>query len=202
MDNNQVTPEEQAAEQAALQQVKEEDVRAKVIEEFGFDETNDADKISKLVAKELEHNKKLSSAIGQKIKYREAAKKPAADAKTQTPPATEAKKEVNISTADIIALNRANVHEDDIADVEEYAGYKKISITEALKSPLLKATLAEKAEQRSTAAATSTSTSRRSTTTPSGDDLVAKAQAGDFAESDEDIEKLMAARAPKPKSRQ
>jgi hypothetical protein len=61
---------ELVAEQTTLNEVNEEEVRAKVISEFGFDEVDDIERIDKLVAKEVEQNKRLSSAIGQKIKYR------------------------------------------------------------------------------------------------------------------------------------
>lgn len=70
------TPEELAAEQAAAQAPKEEEIRSSVIAEFGFDEVADAERIDKLVTKEMDNRKALSSAIGQKIKWRDEAKKP------------------------------------------------------------------------------------------------------------------------------
>lgn len=76
MDNeNKPTAEELEQEKTdlATAQEKEEEVRAKVITEFGFDEVDDLDRINKLVAKEMDSRKKLSSAIGQKIKHRDAA---------------------------------------------------------------------------------------------------------------------------------
>lgn len=69
-----LTPEEQNAEAEALKERKEDEIRAEVIAEFGFDEDNDADKIEKAVKREVAHREKLSGAIGQKIKYREALK--------------------------------------------------------------------------------------------------------------------------------
>src|SRR5438046_25289 len=72
MDKNEVlSPEEQKADQEALVVAKEEEVKAAVIEEFGFDPAEDADLIEKAVAKEMKHRTELSQAIGQKIKYRE-----------------------------------------------------------------------------------------------------------------------------------
>lgn len=71
MENNQ-TPE-QIAEAEAAKAVQVEEVRAKVISDFGFDEIDDAERIEKLVTKEVEHRQKLSEAIGQKIKYRTEA---------------------------------------------------------------------------------------------------------------------------------
>ena len=59
-------------EQAKLPQ--EEDVRENIITEFGFDEDTDSDRIDKLVEKEMDNSKKLSDAIGQKIKHRDRVK--------------------------------------------------------------------------------------------------------------------------------
>ncbi len=73
--NNEVTQEELQAEQAALSEVKEDEVRAAVIEEYGFDQDEDAERIEKAVQKELNHRKSLSQAIGQKIKHRTEAEK-------------------------------------------------------------------------------------------------------------------------------
>lgn len=86
MDKNETvqTAEEIAQEQIALNLPKEEEVRASVISEFGFDEDLDADKIDKAVAKELDSRKKLSEAIGQKIKHRTEAEE--LRAKVATPP--------------------------------------------------------------------------------------------------------------------
>lgn len=76
MENIQISPEEANAEIEAQREVKEEEVRASVIAEFGFDEVDDAEKINKLVQKEVSHRKNLSQAIGQKIKYRDQIGKP------------------------------------------------------------------------------------------------------------------------------
>jgi hypothetical protein len=64
------TAEEIAAEKGYLAEVKEEEVRASVISEYGFDEENDKERIDKLVAKEIGYKKTLSTAIGQKVNYR------------------------------------------------------------------------------------------------------------------------------------
>lgn len=62
--------EELEAEKQHLGEVKEDEVRASLIEEFGFDEEVDKERIEKMVSREIDSRKKLSSAIGQKIKYR------------------------------------------------------------------------------------------------------------------------------------
>lgn len=183
MDNEkELTPEEKAAEEAALVLPKEEDVRAKVIEEFGFDETADAEKIDKAVAREMEHSKKLSSAIGAKRKWREEAKKPKDAAK---PPVEKKDNEKSdLSGKDIFALTQAGVHSDDVDEVVEYANFKGISIAEALKVPLIQSSLAEKAEQRKVADATNTGASRRGNAKLSDEELITKASQGDEVDPD------------------
>ncbi len=199
----QVSPEELAAEQAALKVRSAEDVRAEIIEEFGFDEAADKDRIEKMVNRELEKDKKLSTAIGQKIKYRDGKKD---DTKTETKVDTQSSpavgtKDDQMSILDQRALIKADVHDDDIDEVIGFAKFNKISIAEALKRPILVNTLAEKAEYRTTAAATNTGTTRRGGTAPSDDELVSAANSGKLPEDDASIAKLMAAKAPKPKRR-
>lgn len=65
-----------------------------------------------------------------------------------------------ISQQDIITLSRAEIDEDDIPEVLEYAKFKSISIKEALNSSILKATLKEKEEERKTAQAMNVKTQR------------------------------------------
>ncbi len=89
---------------------------------------------------------------------------------------------------------RANVPEDDITDVVEYAQFRKISIAEALKSSTVKNILAEKEEQRTVAQATNTGAARRGTSKVSDEALAQKAYKGDLPESDEDIRRLYKAR--------
>ncbi len=140
---------------------KEEEVRESVISEYGFDPEVDAERISKLVERELESDKKLSSAIGAKIKMRTERD----EFKAKVPLAKEEKVEEtkgDLVSRDTIALIQAKVIEsEDIDEVLEYAKFKKISVSEALKSSVVKATLAEKAEFRRTAEAANTGTNKR-----------------------------------------
>ena len=200
MDQNKdgvITPEEANAEQETLAHAnaKEDEVRASIIAEYEFDETADADRISKLVAKDMENRKKLSDAIGQKIKHRNDAKKFADELKNKggvTPPApVVADKKVDVSLKDNMALIKADVHEDDIDEVLDYAKFKGISVSEALKSPAIKATLEGKAELRNVAAGTNTGPSRHSSAKISDEALLANAEAGKLPETDEDITRLM-----------
>jgi len=70
-----LTPEEQTAEDEALKETPEDEIKKSVIETYGFDEEVDTEVISKLVEKRKEEQKKLSTAISQKRKWREKAQK-------------------------------------------------------------------------------------------------------------------------------
>ncbi len=67
-----------------------------------------------------------------------------------------------MTPADVFVLVKANVPEEDIEDVTEYATFKKISIKEALQTNFVKSLLSDKAEERATAEATHTGSARRS----------------------------------------
>lgn len=184
MDNKEivVSAEELAAEQEASNLPKEEEIRSKVIEDFGFDPEKDKEKIEKAVSRETDHRKKLSDAIGQKIKYREVAKtikKPEVEVKKLE---ENQNKEPVMSVQDQRALIKADIPEEDVSDVEEYAKFKKISIVEALKSPILIATLKDKSEKRATAEATNVRTVRRQTQKVDGDTLVKNLEKGEVPE--------------------
>lgn len=169
----------------------EEEVRSAVITEYGFDEAEDAERIEKLVAKELDHDKKLSSAIGAKIKHRTEAEelKKKIPAEVVTPPV---EKKDGLSENDVIYIAKADIHEDDVNEVVSYAKKMGVGVKEAHKfyGPILK----ERAEIRKTAEATNTGTSKRSPTKPSDDDLLSKASNNELPEDDAEIERLMKAK--------
>lgn len=127
-ENKNVSAEELAAEQAALQESKEDEVRSKIIAEFGFDEVDDIERIDKLVAKELEHSKKMSQAIGQKIKWRTEATK-----SKETPAPTEVKKD-NVSPS--LDIDKALDERFEKRDLEsmEYSDEIKSEITKIAKA--------------------------------------------------------------------
>ena len=103
--------------------------------------------------------------------------------------------QTGLSSKDTIALINAKVHEDDVADVLDYAKYKKISVAEALKSGVIKASLTEKDELRTTAQATNTGKTRSGSSKVSGDTLLSKAQkTGEIPDSDEGMDALLKAR--------
>ena len=137
-----VSPEELAAEQEALQENKEDEIRASIITEYGFDEVDDVDRIEKLVAKEMEHSKKLSSAIGQKIKWRTEATKP----KETTPPQGKKdnvvldpetiKRTVN-ETLELRDLESLEYPKELKAEIQKISTTLGISTKQALKDPYI-----------------------------------------------------------------
>lgn len=97
----------------------------------------------------------------------------------------------NLSTADIIALTRANIEPEDIDEVVSFANYKKISVTEALKHPAVKATIDANAEIRKSAQAVSVNGGRRAGNAGLSDErLLAMAEKGQLPESEADLNRL------------
>lgn len=97
-----------------------------------------------------------------------------------------------LSNKDVLFLAKADVHEDDLDTVLEWAKFKNISVAEAHKQ--LKTTLDVRAEERRTAEASNVSNVRRGTAKVSDDVLVSNASRNKLPESDEDIERLIAAK--------
>ena len=101
----------------------------------------------------------------------------------------------NLSNADMMVLIRENVHEDDLQEVTDFAKLKGISISEALKSTVLKTILDDKNEKRKTAEATNTGNANQGATTPSGNELLEKARkTGEMPDSDAGLKDLVNAR--------
>jgi len=146
--------------------------------ETTVEETEDIEAIKERAAKaeELANNYKIRA---------EKAEKKAKEIKPETKSAT------SLSTKDVFALVEAKVSEDDVTEVEEFAKFKGISISEALKTSTLKAILAEKKENRQVASATNVGTARRSSTKVSDETLSDKASKGELPESDEDLRRLV-----------
>lgn len=96
-----------------------------------------------------------------------------------------------LTTSDILAITRAQINEEDLDEVLEYAKFKKTSISEALKSSILRATLSEKAEERTSAQAVNTGGGRRANNGAVSDErLMADASKGILPESDADIARI------------
>jgi hypothetical protein len=99
-----------------------------------------------------------------------------------------------LSLKDTTAIINAKVHEDDIEEVVEFARFKKIPISEALKNPIMIATLDQRSEQRNTAIATNTGSGRRGSPKVSDETLLSNANSGKLPESDDEIARLMKAK--------
>ena len=134
------TPEEATLEQEALAEVKEDELREKLAGELGIEADNPL--LDTLVTRELEHRQKLSKAVGQKIKYREAAKgvkppqekpKPE-DGKTLTPEEIAAKVREEFEQRDLQELDYPEELKKEIAAV---AKLKNISVRQAVKDPYI-----------------------------------------------------------------
>lgn len=116
-----------------------------------------------------------------------------AEKRTKESPQVETKVKSNseLSPLDIIAISKANIETEDIEDVLEFAKFKGISVSEALKSSTVRSILNEKTEQRNVALATNTGGAKRGSGKLSDDTLLANAQKGNLPESDADINRLI-----------
>lgn len=128
---------------------------------------------------EAEKNKQL--AENQRIRAEKAEKK------TKT---IKSETSNSLTTTDILALSRAQIDDSDLDEVLDYAKYKGISVKDALNSTVLKATLAEKSEERKSAQAVNTGATRRGSGVISDDRLMSDAQKGIMPDSDSDIQRL------------
>lgn len=128
-------------------------------------------------AEELANNYKIRA---------EKAEKKAKDGEPQTTN--------TLSAVDLLAVSKAGIEPEDLDDIVEYAKFKNIPLHEALKSTVIKATLAEKNELRKSADATNTSSARRGNATVSDDRLLADAAKGDLPDSEDDLKRLIALR--------
>jgi len=136
---------------------------------------------ARLKAEKIAENQRIRAEKAERLAKGE---KPRVEQKP-TPTAGE------LTAKDIILLSKSNISEsEDIDEVLDFAKYKGISISEALKSSTVKSILAEKAEQRKTAEVTNTNSSRRATPKITSEQIIAKSESGE----DVDPEKLAEAR--------
>lgn len=141
------TPEQIAAELAASQVVvKEDEVRAAVIAEYGFDEVDDADRIDKLVADKVDSQKKLATAIGQKIRHRTEAEALKNDPrlKDPVPPPVEQKPAASEDIGKVVSeqlekrdLDALEYSDDLKKEIQRIAQVQNIPIKQALRDPYI-----------------------------------------------------------------
>lgn len=152
MDTNEtvVTPDEAKAEEEALTEAKEDEVRAKVIADLGLSEDDNSELIDKVVEREIANRKKLSEAIGQKIKYRDAAtkSKPAQQEKKDTQSFDPEAIRKQAETAALATLEQRDLEEmeypDEIkAEIKRVAQVQGVSVRKAEKDPYIQHRIAE-----------------------------------------------------------
>ena len=158
-------------------------------EEVVLDTTSEATDTNETVDVE-EIKSKLSKAEELANNYKIRAEKAEKLAKTTQ----KVENKSDISTSDVIALVKANVAEEDIKEVQDFAKFKNISVSEALKLSTIKTLLAEKDELRKTANATNVANAKRSPAKVSSETLLNRAVKGEMPESEEDIVTIIKAR--------
>lgn len=153
-----------------------QDEEVEVLDDEAEEESVEEIKARLKKAEELAKNQKIRAEKAEQEAKKLSGSKPEAQ---------------GLTTKDMYALMNAKVAEEDISDVEEYATLKGISVTDALKSNVVKTILAQKEEERRVAAGTNTGSARRGTSAKVTDDqLVERARKGEMPESVEDIARL------------
>lgn len=99
-----------------------------------------------------------------------------------------------ISSKDLYALMSAKVAPEDIDEIKDYALMKKISISDALKTSVVKSILSEKEEQRKVASASNVGGTKRASSKVSDETLMDNFANGILPETDNDIARLVALR--------
>lgn len=168
-----------------------EEVDYDIDEEKGKTDTEEVEETAEEKAARLE--KENETLKNQKEHWRKKATEGKPPVKPAAKPA-ETTADTALSSKDLYALMQANVPEDDIDEVVEYAKLKKISVSEALKTNVVKTILNDKAEERKVARATNTGPSKRGTVKLSEDALIDKANKGDLPDSEEEMARLVRAR--------
>lgn len=129
--------------------------------------------------------KEVETLKAQKEHWREKAEKKVAVQPKAEPTGA-------LSSKDLIALMKGDVHEDDVDEVVDYAKFKKISIAEALKSTVIRASLDEKREQRKTAEATNVGRTRSGNVRNSEETLLGKARkTGEIPDNRDDLDRML-----------
>lgn len=150
---------------------------------------NDSEPVDELA----ELKKKADLAENYKIRA-EKAEKEAKKLKESKKDSSSSKDELTLTTKDTLALINAKVSTDNFDTVVDWAKFKKIPISEALKDRTLQAVLREKEEEKITAEATTTRGVQRGIQKQTPEEIVSRASKGLLSDSDEDMDKLVEAR--------
>jgi hypothetical protein len=124
-------------------------------------------------------------------KLKEPSREPAPKPEGEKTPNNEP----TLSAKDSARLLQANVPVDDWDEVINYANFKGIPVAEALKSSVVKATLAERNEERNSALAANAGSVRKGAHKTDPSRLLDKARTkGEIPEKDEDLDAMLAER--------
>ena len=162
---------------------QEEQDELEVQETTDTEETEQNDELSADAIAELKAKAEVSSQNFERAKKAEEELKAL---KLKAP-----SKENGLDNKDILYLAKADIHEDDMDEVLEYAKFKKLPVKEAHK--LLEDMLSVRSEQRKTAQASNTGASQRGASKVDGSTLIQNASKGRLPEDDAGIEALVAA---------
>lgn len=150
-----------------------------------YSDEQEAESVEEKLAKaeELAHNYKIRAEKAEKL-----AKSKSETKETASPAAGD------MSSKDLYALMNAKVAPEDVDEIRDYALLKKIPISEALKSSVVKSILSEKEEQRKVASATNVGSTKRGSGKVSDEVLLSNFTKNILPESDDDIARLVAIR--------
>src|SRR3990167_2547560 len=144
-------------------------------------------------AEDREAQSKKDRELAENYKIRaEKAEKKAKGEKGEGDNKPEPKAD-GLSSKDAIAIARANVHEDDVDELVEFAQFKKISISDAVKHKTWQTLSTERGEERRSAEVANTKRQTGHVSKVTGDTLLEKARRGE-AVDEKDVDKLVDAR--------
>lgn len=146
-----VSPDEANAEQEALTEVKADEVRTRVISDLGLaDDDTNKPVIDKIVERELSHKKKLSEAIGQKIKWRDQVKiaKPVTPTRVEATPFTpdDIRKQTEVTVTATLEqrdLDEMEYSDEIKTDIKRVAQLQGISVRKAAQDPYVQFKIAQ-----------------------------------------------------------
>lgn len=165
-----------------------------VVDADEFENETDPEALKEIIRKRDDANKQLyartKKAEGFELKDGKWVK-PTTVTPEKKPEATASISKDKLSTTDFYAVVKADIPEDDLGEVIEFANLKNISVAEALKHPVVKAILSTNAETRKVAEGTNTSGARRGNAKLSDEALLSNAESGKLPESDDDIVRLI-----------
>lgn len=96
-----------------------------------------------------------------------------------------------LSQRDLMTLVREDIAEEDEEEVINYAKFRNISVSDALKSDVLKSILKDRVEKRTTADATETGAKKRGNSKLTDESIMENAsKKGELPSSDDDIRRL------------